>query len=173
MARTFTITGRLASIHKKMEVTDAETGEVVYRVSAKAASAHHTTYVTDVQTGQQIAEINAKPISIHHIYYVDMADGTHFELTDEFFHLKDIKNIPELGWQLRGNIMDFNFTIVDATTNEELARGHRRLASLHRIYDLEVLDESKTDELVCIFVVLKRHIDIRKKQQIADIGTTY
>ena len=69
--------------------------------------------------------------------------------------------------------MDFNFTIVDQKTEEVLARGHRRLASLHRIYDLEVLDESHLDELVCLFIMLKRHIDIRKKQQIADIGTTY
>ncbi len=172
MSQTFTITGRLASAHKKMDITDAS-GEVVYTVAAKVASVHHTTYVTNAKTGQQIAEINAKVVSLHHIYYVDMADGTHFQLSTEFFHLKDIKDIPELDMQLRGNIMDFNFTIVDATTNEELARGHRRLASLHRIYDLEVLDERKTDELVCIFVVLKRMIDIRKNSDLASIGTTY
>ncbi len=166
MSQTFTITGRLASIHKKMDITDAN-GEVAYTVAAKVASAHHTTYVTNATTGQQIAEINAKVVSIHHIYYVDMADGTHFQLSTQLFHLKDIKDIPELDMQLHGNIMDFNFTIVDTKTGEDLAHGHRRLASLHRIYDLEVLDESRVDELVCIFVVLKRMIDIRKGEELA------
>ncbi len=166
MSQTFTITGRLASIHKKMDITDAN-GDVAYTVAAKAASIHHTTYVTNAKTGEQIAEINAKVVSLHHIYYVDMADGAHFQLSTELFHLKDIKDIPELGMQLRGNIMDFNFTVVDAATDEELARGHRRLASLHRIYDLEILDERKVDELVCIFVVLKRMIDIRKGEEMA------
>ena len=172
MARTLTITGRLASIHKKMEVTDAETGEVLYRVSARAASIYHRTFVTDARTGEQIAEIHAKPVSIHHIYYVDMADGPDFQLSTELFHLKDIKNIPELGWQLRGNVMDFNFEVVDQKTDEVLARGHRRLASLHRIYDLEVLDESHLDELVVLFIMLKRRIDIRKNEEIASIGTS-
>ncbi len=170
MSQTFTITGRLASAHKKIDITNAE-GEVVYTVSSKVASIHHTGYVTDARTGKQIAEINAKVVSLHHIYYVDMADGTSFQLSTEFFHLKDIKDIPELNLQLRGNVMDFNFSVVDLTTNEEVARAHRHLASLHRIFDLEVLDESRVDELVCIFVVLKRMIDIRKKQQMADITT--
>jgi len=36
-----------------------------------------------------------------------MADGTHFELSNELFHIiKDITNIQGLGWQLKGNILE-------------------------------------------------------------------
>lgn len=169
MSRTITITGRLASIHKKMDVTDAQTGEVLYTVSAKAVSANRWTYVTDATTGEEIAQIHRKPASIHHIYYVDMVHGPDFQMSTQLFHLKDIKDIPELGLQLRGNVMDFNFTIADQATDKVLAKGHRRLASLHRIYDLEIFDESKQDELVCIFILLKRMIDVRKGEMMSTI----
>lgn len=172
MARILTITGKLASIHKKMEVTDETTGEVLYTVSAKAVSANHWTYVYRGQTDEQIAAIHRKGPSIHHIYLVDMADGTSFQMSTQLFHLKDIKDIPELGLQLRGNVMDFDFTIVDVATEKVLAKGHRRLASIHRIYDLEVIDESKMDELVCIFIMLRRMIDVRKAEYASTITTT-
>ena len=43
-----------------------------------------------------------------------MADGTHFELSNELKHIvKDVTNIEGLGWQLRGNIIGLDFQLYD------------------------------------------------------------
>ena len=106
------IKSKLVSIHHKMDILDDD-DQPVYHVSGKPISLHDKTHITDLD-GNEIASIHAKAVSIHHKYFVDMADGASFELSEQLFHIKDIIDIPELGWQLRGSILAFEFQIVDA-----------------------------------------------------------
>ena len=102
-------------------------------------------------------------MSVHHIYYVEMADGTSFTVRDELSHLCDRIDAEELGWQLRGkNIFAFDFDVYDAE-ERLLATAHRKLVSVHGVYDIDIVDESRSDELVALFVVVKRIIDQRQQ----------
>lgn len=153
------IKSKAVSIHGKTDVLD-ESGNVVYRTHTKAVSIHDKTYLEDA-AGNEIAYIHAKALSIHNVHYIDMANGDSYELKEELSHIRDFVDIEPLGWQLRGeNIMDFNFQIVDAD-GAVLATAHRKFASMHGIYDMDISDEADVDLIVAIFIVIKRIIEIR------------
>lgn len=159
------IKAKVFSIHDKMEVLD-ENDEVAYRVSSKALSIHDKTRIEDA-AGNEIAFVHAKAVSIHHVYYVEMADGTGFTMKEELAHLRDYIDVEELGWQLRGeSVLAFDFDVYDAN-GHLLATAHRKFASMHGMYFIDIVDESRADELVALFVVVKHIIDHRE-----DVSTT-
>ena len=80
----------------------------MYQANTKFPSLHDKTDITDA-SGAQVAHIERKFFSLHERHFITMADGTSFQLSNEFFHIiKDITNIEGLGWQLRGNILGLN-----------------------------------------------------------------
>ena len=145
------IKSKLVSIHHKMDILDDD-DQPVYHVSGKPISLHDKTHITDLD-GNEIASIHAKAVSIHHKYS--------FELSEQLFHIKDIIDIPELGWQLRGSILAFEFQIVDAQ-ERVLATAHRHIVSLHGVYDIKILDESQIEKLLAVFVVIN-HIIVNRE----------
>ena len=157
------ISSKIGSVvHDKMDVLDAH-DNVIYRVSSAAISLHDRTEIEDA-AGNKVADIHAKLISIHNRYYVEMADGVKFEMASELLHLKDVVNIDELGWQLRGDhMLEFNFDIEDQATGAVVAHASRKLVSLHDSYTVQVFDRSRTDEIVAIFVVMKHIIEHRQQ----------
>ena len=158
-------------IHDKMDVLDAH-DNVIYRVSSAAISLHDRTRIEDV-SGNKVADIHAKLISIHNRYYIDMADGVSFEMASEILHLKDVVNIDELGWQLRGDHMiEFNFDVTDQATGALVAHASRQLISLHDTYTVDVFDRSRADELVAIFVVMKHIVEHRQHAAAASSSST-
>ena len=158
------IKANVISIHHKMEVLD-DADQPVFRVHSKALSIHDKTYLEDAQ-GNEVAYIHAKAVSLHHVYYVDMVGGESFELSEQLFHMKDIIDIPELGWQIRGKILAFDFEVVDAEGNV-LATAHRKVASVHGVYDLAINDESHAVELVALFIVVS-HIILARNAATAE-----
>lgn len=153
------IKSKAVSIHGKTDVLD-EAGTVVYRTHTKAVTVHDKTYLEDAD-GNEVAYIHAKAVSIHNVHYIDMASGESLELKEELKHIRDFVDIEPIGWQLRGDgILDFNFQIYDEN-GTVVATAHRKFASLHGIYDMEVLDESRMDVIVAIFIVIKRIVEIR------------
>lgn len=155
------------SIHNKIEVL-SDNDEVMYRVHSKALSVHDKTYLEDAN-GNELAYIHQKAVSIHHVHYIEMVNGENFELTEQLFHVKDIIDIPELGWQLRGKFMSFEFEIVDAQ-GRQLATAQRRKISVHNNYDLHIIDESQTDKLVALFVVINHIVTERSESEAEGAG---
>ncbi|WP_080802220.1 LURP-one-related/scramblase family protein [Arabiibacter massiliensis] len=152
------IKANVISIHHKMEVLD-DADQPVYRASSKAITLHDRTYLEDA-AGNEVAYIHAKAVSLHHVYYVEMAGGQSFELSEQLFHMKDIIDVPDLGWQIRGNVLAFDFEVVDAD-ERVLALAHRKLVSVHGVYDLEIADEGHADELVALFIVVNHIVQSR------------
>lgn len=153
------IKSKVMSIHGKTDILD-ENENVVYRAHTKAVTIHDKTTLEDAE-GNEVASIHAKAVSIHHVYYIEMANGDSYELKEELAHIRDFVDIAPVGWQLRGNnIMDFDFQIFDAD-DRVLATAHRKLVSVHGIYDMDILDEDNADVLVAIFIVIKHIVEIR------------
>ena len=158
----------MASIHDKSDVLD-ENGNLLYRVHSRALSIHDKTYIEDT-SGNEVAYIHAKAVSIHHVYYVELASGASFELHEELNHVKDVIDVEPIGWQLRGDsIIEFDFHVYD-DQQRTVATAHRNVVSLHDIYDMDVLDESKADIVVAIFVIM-RHI-VEQRNQAAGMAAS-
>lgn len=111
----------------------------------------------------EVAYIHAKAVSIHHVYYVEPASGESFELHEELNHVKDVIDVEPIGWQLRGDsIIEFDFHVYD-DQQRTVATAHRNVVSLHDIYDMDVLDESKADIVVAIFVIMRYIVEQRNQ----------
>ena len=84
-----------------------------------------------------------------------MADGTSFELSNELLHLiRDITNIEGLGWQLRGNILGLNFTLLDEN-GETVAVIGQKLLSLHDKYCIDIYQPEHEKTVIAILVTLQ------------------
>lgn len=146
------IKAKLISIHSKMKVMD-EADNVVYTVASKALSITDKTYIKNAE-GQEVAYIHSKVLTVHNTHFVEMADGLKFSVSEELFHItKDVLRLEELGWELRGDFFGHNYEIYDEN-GALLAQCHKKWVTLHDIYCIDIMDDSKADLLVAVFVVL-------------------
>ncbi len=159
-ARSLYTSTKVFSIHHRIEITDDE-DRVVYRAASKAISIMDKTDIVDVYD-MQVAHIERKLFSLHERHFVTMADGTKFELSNEFFHIiKDITNIEGLGWQLRGNILALNFQLYDAE-GKIIAVISQKVISLHDKYCMDIYQPQYEAYVVTILVTLQHMIADRQ-----------
>lgn len=150
---------KVFSLHSKMEILNEEE-QPVYHVSSKVISIHNMTYVKNAKD-EEVATITRKPISLHETHFVEMANGFKFEMRTEWFHImQDIINIEELGWRLHGDFMQHNYEILDST-DRVLAKTHMKWFSIHKIFYIDIEDESHIDQIIALYVALERIIQDR------------
>ena len=155
----FTATGAL-SLTQSTEITDDQ-GRLVYKAKSKVVSLKDETTVTDAG-GNQIAHIASKVFSLHERHLVDMADGTHFELSNELKHIvKDVTNIEGLGWQLRGNIIGLDFQIYDAN-GCVIAVICQKAVSIKDKYAIDIYQPQYEAVAVTILIALQHMIRDRE-----------
>ena len=158
------------SIHDKVQVL-GEADQVVYSVESKVFSIHHATTVRDAQ-GREVAQITQKPLSLHETHDIVMTDGEKIELRTEIFHvMKDVIDLEGVGWQLQGDILEHDYQIVDGR-GMPLARAHHKWVSVHDVYYIDVMDESQTDKIVCVYLALEQIIRMRELQRANAAGGT-
>ena len=155
----FTSTGAL-SLKQSTEITDDQ-GQVVYKASSKVVSLKDETFVTDA-SGKQIAHIASKVFSLHERHLVDMADGTHFELSNELKHVvKDVTNIEGLGWQLRGNIVGLHFQLYDQNGGV-IAVISQKAVSIKDKYCIDIYQPQNEATAVTILIALQHMVRDRE-----------
>ena len=155
------IKSKIASAHRKMEITGSE-GQVLYRVHSKVVSLHGTTFLTR-ENGDEVAVITANPMSLRDTHRIEMADGSIVDIRTELLHLtKDVLDIDTLGWYLSGDLVQHNYKLMDSE-GRILAQAHRKWMSLHNTYELEVEDESQLDSIMAVLVALERIVEDRQR----------
>ena len=155
----FTSTGAL-SLKQNTEIPDDQ-GRLAYKASSKVVSLKDETFVTDA-SGKQIAHIASKVISLHERHLVDMADGTHFELSNELKHIvKDVTNIEGLGWQLRGNIVGLDFQLYDKDGGI-IAVISQKAVSIKDKYCIDIYQPQYEAVVVTILVALQHMVRDRE-----------
>ena len=146
-------TSKVFTLHKHIDITDAQE-RVVYEANTKFPSLHDKTDVTDAR-GNQVAHIERKFFTLHERHFVTMADGLKFQISNELFHLiKDITNIEELGWQLRGNLLGLNFELYDQNGAIIAVIGQKML-SIHDKYSIDIYQPELEPIVVAILVTLQ------------------
>ena len=149
-------TTKVFTLHHHIDITD-DREQIVYQANTKFPSLHDKTDITDAQ-GNQVAHIERKFFSLHHRHFVTMASGQQFQISTEFFHIyKDITNIEELGWQLRGNIFGLNFELYDQEENV-IAVISQKMLSLHDKYCIDIYKPEHEHIVVAILITLQHII---------------
>ena len=151
--RSLFTTSKVFTLHKATDITD-EQENVLYHSWTKFPSLHDKTDVTDA-AGNQVAHIERKILTLHERHFITMADGTAFQLSNELWHLvKDISNIEELGWVLKGNIVGLNFQLWDEN-GQIIAVISQKLVSLHDKYCVDIYQADKEQTVVAILITLQ------------------
>ena len=158
--RSLFTTSKVFTLHRHIDITDGAE-QIVYQADTKFPSLHDKTDIKDA-AGNQVAHMERKFWTLHERHFVTMADGTQFQISNELFHLiKDITNIEELGWQLRGNIAGLNFELYDR--NEEIiAVIGQKMFSIHDKYCIDIYKPEYEDRIVAILVTLQHMIKDRE-----------
>ena len=152
-------TSKVFSLHKHIDITD-EQGQIIYQADTKFPSLHDKTDIKDA-AGNQIAHMERKILTLHERHFITMADGTQFQISNELFHLiKDITNIEELSWQLRGNIAGLNFELYDSQ-DQVIAVIGQKMFSLHDKYCIDIYQPEYEDRIIAILVTLQHMIKDR------------
>ena len=165
-ARSLFTTTKLLSLHHHIDIVDNE-GTIVYQARSKAISLHDSTTLYDA-AGNWVAKIEKRLMSFHERHDVEMADGTQFGLSTEFFHLiKNITNIEELGWQLRGNVLELNFELYDER-DEILAVISQKMISFHDKYCIDIYRPEQEAKIIAILITLQHMIIDRENSRSSD-----
>ncbi len=151
---------KVFSLHHRIEVVN-DREEVVYRAESKAISLHDRTEIFDA-AGNLVAKMWKKILTLHERHFIEMADGTDFQLSNELWHLiKDVTNVEELGWQLRGNIMALNFELYD-TDGSVIAVIGQKMFSLHDKYCIDIYKPEHEQKVIAILITLQHMIRDRE-----------
>lgn len=153
-------TSKVLTLHKHIDITD-DRERIVYEANTKFPSLHDKTDIIDAQ-GNQVAHIERKIFTLHQRHFITMADGAHFEVSTELWHLvKDVNNIEGLGWQLMGNILGLNFELYDKDQSIIAVIG-QKLFSLHDKYCIDIYKPEYEDKVVAILITLQHMIKDRE-----------
>ena len=151
--RSLFTSSKVFTVHKHIDITDSDEN-VVYQANSKFWTLHDRTYITDAQ-GNQVAYVWRKFFSLHERHFVEMADGTNFQISNELWHIvKDVTNIEELGWQLRGNIAGLNFELYD-DEGGIIATISQKIISLHDKYCIDIYQPEHEKTCVTILITLQ------------------
>lgn len=168
--RSLFTTSKVFTLHKKTDITDDQE-RLVYHSESKFLSIRDKTDITDAE-GRHVAHIERKFFTLHERHFVTMADGFQFEISNELFHLiKDITNIEGLGWQLRGNIIGLNFSLVDVNGAPIAVIGQKML-SIHDKYSIDVYQPEYEPIIVAIVVTLQHMMNDRAAASAASSGSS-
>lgn len=161
---------KVLSLHHRIEVVN-DREEVVYRAESKAISLHDRTEIFDA-AGNPVAKMWKKVLTLHERHFIEMADGTNFQLSNELWHLiKDVTNIEELGWQLRGNIMALNFELYDADGSIIAVIG-QKMFSLHDKYCIDIYKPEHEQKVIAILITLQHMIRDRENAAAASSSSS-
>ena len=164
-------TRKVLSQKQQIRVED-EDGNVLYRSESKPLSPVDKTVITDAE-GKETARFERKAGSMRERHILTMSSGMELLLEKEPLHLiKEITNIRNVNWQLRGDVRRLDFDIVDMYGQVIAVIGHRRFSKDDK-YCIDIYQDESSDVVVCVLIILMhlvRDRNIKNASKIAKAG---
>ena len=156
---------KLVSLHDIYHVYDLE-GNERYQVKSKAVSITNQTSLLDME-GNELAHIHRKVISMHETHFIEIDGKEVTEVRTKLFHpIHQEIDAPEIGWQIRGNLWDHDFSVLDSGENVR-ATVHRKWISLGEGYQVSIAAEEDVVLVLALIVTLERILTDRKNESMA------
>ena len=139
------------SKNQEIDVFDDE-GNVLYKSVSKVSFLDKTD-ITD-GSGNPVAHFERKKLSLRERHILTMENGMEILLEKELMHLiKEVTNIRQLEWQIKGYVHRLNFQLVDKDENIVAAIGQRMIAKKEK-YSIDVYQTESEDVIACILILL-------------------
>lgn len=145
---------KIFSLHGEHHIYDLE-GNECYEVRGKFFSIHDYMSLYD-QEGKELAKIHKKLISLHETHFIEIDGKEVTELRTKLFHpFNQEIDMPEIGWEIRGNFFEHDFSIYDNGDNLR-AVLHRKYTSLGEGYQITITSDEDVVLVLAIIVALER-----------------
>ena len=106
--------------------------------------------------GKELAKIHKKLISLHETHFIEIDGKEVTELRTKLFHpFNQEIDMPEIGWEIRGNFFEHDFSIYDNGDNLR-AVLHRKYISLGEGYQITITSDEDVVLVLAIIVALER-----------------
>lgn len=156
---------KLVSLHDIYHIYDLD-GNECYQTKSKAVSITNQTSLLDME-GNELAHIHRKVISMHETHFIEIDGKEVTEVRTKLFHpIHQEIDCPEIGWQIRGNFWDHDFSIVDSGGNVR-ATIHRKWISLGEGYQITIAAQEDVVLVLALIVTLERILTDRKNESMA------
>lgn len=160
MAKEFFMKEQAVSVHDLYHIYDAQ-GVERYQIKGKLLSLHDSTSLLDME-GTELARIHKKIVSLHETHFIEVKGETLTEIRSEWFHPIHPKiDAPGLGWQIQGNLLEHDFTVVDGEGYVHIT-VHRQWVSLGDGYQVVVENDQEVVPALALMVALERILTDRR-----------
>lgn len=130
------------------EVFDTE-GNTVYTVKGKLALGHKLQVYN--AAGVHIATLREELMHLMPHFKIMIGDREAGTLKGKLSLLKQKFEIEDCGWQIQGDVLNWNYTVLDKNDNLVMA-ARKKIWHMTDTYALEI--ENPGDALMCLMVVL-------------------
>ena len=145
---------KIFSLHGEHHIYDLE-GSERYEVKGRFFSIHDYMSLYDLE-GKELAKIHKKLISLHETHFIEIDGKEVTELRTKLFHpFNQEIDMPEIGWEIRGNFFEHDFSIYDNGDNLR-AVLHRKYISLGEGYQITITSDEDVVLVLAIIVALER-----------------
>ena len=153
---------KVFSLHDTYHVYDME-GSEKYQIRSKPISITNQTSLYDME-GKELAHIHRKVISMHETHFIEIDGKEVTEVRTKLFHpIHQEIDAPEIGWQIRGNLWDHDFSVLDSAENVR-ATVHRKWISLGEGYQISIASDEDSVLVLALIVTLERILTDRKNE---------
>lgn len=153
---------KVFSLHDTYHVYDME-GAEKYQIRSKPISITNQTSLYDLE-GKELAHIHRKVISMHETHFIEIDGKEVTEVRTKLFHpIHQEIDAPEIGWQIRGNLWDHDFSVLDSAENVR-ATVHRKWISLGEGYQISIASDEDIVLVLALIVTLERILTDRKNE---------
>lgn len=156
---------KVFSLHDIYHIYDME-GNEAYQIKSKAISITNQTSLLDME-GNELAHIHRKVVSMHETHFIEIDGKEVTEVRTKLFHpIHQEIDAPEIGWQIRGNLWDHDFSVVDSGENIR-ATVHRKWISIGEGYQITIASEEDMVLVLALIVALERILTDRKNESMS------
>lgn len=160
---------KVFSLHDIYRVYDMQ-GTECYEVKSKVISITNQTSLLDMQ-GNELAHIHRKVLSMHETHFIEIDGKEITEVRTKLFHpIHQEIDAPDIGWSIRGNLWDHDFSVLDEGENVR-ATVHRKWISIGEGYQVSIASEEDIVLVLALIVTLERILADRKGASMT-AGTT-
>ena len=95
------------------------------------------------------------------------------EVRTKLFHpIHQEIDAPEIGWQIRGNLWDHDFSVLDSAENVR-ATVHRKWISLGEGYQISIASDEDIVLVLALIVTLERILTDRKNESMTSSSQSF
>jgi len=148
------------SVHDIYHIYDQD-GVEQYQIKSKMLSLHDVTFLLDME-GNELARIHKKLVSIHETHFIEIDGEEVTEVRSKLNPIHQKIDVPGFGWQIQGNLLEHDFTVVDEEGYVRMT-VHRQWLSIGEGYQVVIDREEDVIPGLALMVALERIMTERRE----------